>query len=286
MDLIEKWFGVAPDGGDGSLEVAWLLAIVAAVGVPLESGVLATLNRAGFAGGVLVQVLRGRGHVVQHGVAVRFGFGRRDIADGFEQPLVVEPVDPLQRGELDGLQVTPRPATVAAALNGRPRPDTRVENAGQGVQRGTAVSAHERCDDWSNPSNSYRAARRGAPGRSGRNADQTTNSGRPGPGRSDDLGRDASASRPEAPRSDAPHWVSSQPGCLPRHLGTASMPANLVDLEKTPIRTNKSGHQAASHGASRRATTPGSRHYGRSKLLIAITRRPHMHPHHRRRTAA
>ncbi len=31
MDLIEKWFGVAPDGGDGSLEVAWLFAIVAAV---------------------------------------------------------------------------------------------------------------------------------------------------------------------------------------------------------------------------------------------------------------
>ncbi len=30
MDFIEKWFGLAPDGGDGSLEVLWLVAIVAA----------------------------------------------------------------------------------------------------------------------------------------------------------------------------------------------------------------------------------------------------------------
>jgi hypothetical protein len=29
MDFIEKWFGLSPDGGDGSLEVLWLVAIVA-----------------------------------------------------------------------------------------------------------------------------------------------------------------------------------------------------------------------------------------------------------------
>jgi len=28
MDFIEKWLGLSPDGGDGSLEVLWLVAIV------------------------------------------------------------------------------------------------------------------------------------------------------------------------------------------------------------------------------------------------------------------
>ena len=31
MDLIEKWFGVSPDGGDGSLEVLYIVAAVALV---------------------------------------------------------------------------------------------------------------------------------------------------------------------------------------------------------------------------------------------------------------
>jgi hypothetical protein len=31
MDFIERLFGVAPDGGDGSLEFAWLAAIVVAI---------------------------------------------------------------------------------------------------------------------------------------------------------------------------------------------------------------------------------------------------------------
>ena len=31
MDFIETWFGVSPDGGDGSLEMLWLAAIVVAV---------------------------------------------------------------------------------------------------------------------------------------------------------------------------------------------------------------------------------------------------------------
>ena len=29
MDFIERWFGISPDGGDGSLEGLYLLAIVA-----------------------------------------------------------------------------------------------------------------------------------------------------------------------------------------------------------------------------------------------------------------
>jgi len=31
MDFIEAWFGISPDGGDGSLEMLWLTAIVVAV---------------------------------------------------------------------------------------------------------------------------------------------------------------------------------------------------------------------------------------------------------------
>lgn len=30
MDFIERWFGVSPDGGNGSLEVLWIAAIVIA----------------------------------------------------------------------------------------------------------------------------------------------------------------------------------------------------------------------------------------------------------------
>jgi hypothetical protein len=31
VDFIEQWFGVSPDGGDGSLEVLWIVGIVVAV---------------------------------------------------------------------------------------------------------------------------------------------------------------------------------------------------------------------------------------------------------------
>jgi hypothetical protein len=31
MDFIEQWFGISPDGGDGSLEVLWIVGIVAVV---------------------------------------------------------------------------------------------------------------------------------------------------------------------------------------------------------------------------------------------------------------
>lgn len=31
MDFIERWFGVSPDGGDGSLEALWIAGIAVAV---------------------------------------------------------------------------------------------------------------------------------------------------------------------------------------------------------------------------------------------------------------
>ena len=48
--------------------------------------------------------------VLQAGVVGGFGFGRRDVADRLEQAAVVEPVDPFERGVLDGFERAPRPA--------------------------------------------------------------------------------------------------------------------------------------------------------------------------------
>jgi hypothetical protein len=31
MDFIERWFGISPDGGDGSLETLYLIALLAIV---------------------------------------------------------------------------------------------------------------------------------------------------------------------------------------------------------------------------------------------------------------
>ena len=41
------------------------------------------------------------------GIVTRFGLGGRDIPDGFEQTAGVEPVDPFEGGELDGLEAPP-----------------------------------------------------------------------------------------------------------------------------------------------------------------------------------
>ncbi len=35
MDWIEQWFGLAPDGGDGTLELLIILSVAAAAGVAL-----------------------------------------------------------------------------------------------------------------------------------------------------------------------------------------------------------------------------------------------------------
>ena len=48
--------------------------------------------------------LRGHGDVLQHGVISFLGFGGRDIADGFQQPPVVAPADPFERGMFDSFK--------------------------------------------------------------------------------------------------------------------------------------------------------------------------------------
>ena len=45
-------------------------------------------------------------------IEVVLRFGGRDVSDRFEQAAIVEPVDPFQRCELDGLQAAPWPAPV------------------------------------------------------------------------------------------------------------------------------------------------------------------------------
>ena len=46
LDFIERWFGVSPDGGDGSLEVLYLLALAAVVcAIVFRRHILAVINR-------------------------------------------------------------------------------------------------------------------------------------------------------------------------------------------------------------------------------------------------
>lgn len=45
MDFIEQWFGVSPDGGDGSLELLWLAAIaIAFVAILFRRQIIARLT--------------------------------------------------------------------------------------------------------------------------------------------------------------------------------------------------------------------------------------------------
>jgi len=48
--------------------------------------------------------------LLQHGVVALLGFGWWDVADGLQEPPVVEPVHPFQGRELDGLEAAPWPA--------------------------------------------------------------------------------------------------------------------------------------------------------------------------------
>src|SRR3954453_7820172 len=50
------------------------------------------------------------GRLFHHGVVALLGFGRRNVSDGLQESSVVEPVDPFESGELDGLEAAPWPA--------------------------------------------------------------------------------------------------------------------------------------------------------------------------------
>ncbi len=51
--------------------------------------------------------LRSHGDVVQHGVISFLGFSGRDVSDRLDQPTVVEPVDPFERGIFDNFKGSP-----------------------------------------------------------------------------------------------------------------------------------------------------------------------------------
>lgn len=45
MDFIERWFGISPDGGDGSLEALYLLIILVVIGLVMFRGRIIALFR-------------------------------------------------------------------------------------------------------------------------------------------------------------------------------------------------------------------------------------------------
>ena len=47
------------------------------------------------------------GWFVQLGVMLDLGFGRTDVADKLQKPLMVEPVDPFQGGEYNRFEAAP-----------------------------------------------------------------------------------------------------------------------------------------------------------------------------------
>ena len=81
------------------------------------------------------------------GIVTLFSFGRRDVADGLQQPAIVDPIRPFQHCERDRLERPPRPVrmddlglietvdglsehiVVAVANASNRRPDTRLRQA-------------------------------------------------------------------------------------------------------------------------------------------------------------
>jgi hypothetical protein len=46
VDCIEQWFGISPDGGDGSLEALWIGALVVVVlAIAFRKRIIAGLSR-------------------------------------------------------------------------------------------------------------------------------------------------------------------------------------------------------------------------------------------------
>ena len=73
--------------------------------------------------------------------AVCFCLGWRDLADGLQQPVVVEPTDPLQCGQLDRLACLPRPTPMDQLSLVQP-----VDRLGRRVVVAVALAAHRGLD--------------------------------------------------------------------------------------------------------------------------------------------
>src|SRR6266511_1973078 len=84
---------------------------------------------------------RRHGRLFQHGVVAFLRVGRRDVADGLQQPAIVEPVYPFQRRELDCLERPPWPAPVDDLGFVK-----AVDGFGEGIVVTVADAAHRRLD--------------------------------------------------------------------------------------------------------------------------------------------
>ena len=80
--------------------------------------------------------------LVQHGVVAFLGFGRRDVADGLQQPLIVEPAHPFQRRELDGFEGPPGSA---------PMDDLGFVEAIDGLGERVVIGISNACDRGFDP---------------------------------------------------------------------------------------------------------------------------------------
>ena len=74
---------------------------------------------------------------LEGGIVGGLGFGGRDVSDGLEQATVVEPVDPFEGGELDGLEGLPG----AAAVD-----DLGLVEAVDGLGQGVVVAVADAAD--------------------------------------------------------------------------------------------------------------------------------------------
>jgi hypothetical protein len=93
------------------------------------------------------------------GIKLRFGFGRRDVADGLDQAAVIEPADSFEGGVFDRFKAPPWPTPVdvfglvvavdrlgegvVAAVDRRLDPDFRQAF---GVFDRDILGGHDRCD--------------------------------------------------------------------------------------------------------------------------------------------
>ena len=78
-------------------------------------------------------------HRVQHGEISLFGLGGRDVSDGLQKASVVEPVDPFEGRELDGLQRFPGSA---------PTDDLGLVKAVDGFGERVVIAVADSADGW------------------------------------------------------------------------------------------------------------------------------------------
>ncbi len=78
-------------------------------------------------------------HLVQRREISLFGLGGRDVADRLQKASVVEPIDPFERREFDGLQRFPRSA---------PTDDLGLVKAVDGFGERVVVAIADTADGW------------------------------------------------------------------------------------------------------------------------------------------